>query len=46
MKLAVVRAGAMGGSLAAHAARAGHDVTVVDAAPEVVAAVRDGGFEV
>lgn len=46
MKLAVVGAGAMGGSLAAHAARAGHDVTVVDAAPEVVAAVRDGGIEV
>ena len=42
----MVGAGAMGGSLAAHAARAGHAVTVVDSAPEVVAAIRDGGVEV
>lgn len=46
MRLAVVGAGAMGGSLAAHAARAGHDVTVVDSAPGVVAAIRGDGVEV
>lgn len=45
-ELVVVGAGAMGGSLAAHAARAGHAVTVVDADPAVVAAISDGGVEV
>lgn len=46
MRLAVVGAGAMGGSLAGHAARAGHDVTVVDVSPAVVDHVRAHGLRV
>lgn len=46
MKVAVVGAGAMGGSLAAHAARAGHQVTVIDVAEPVVAAIRADGITV
>jgi len=46
MKLAVIGAGAMGGSLAGHAARAGHDVTVVDVSPAVVEQVRAHGLQV
>lgn len=36
----------MGGSLAAHAARAGHDVTVVDVSADVVRQIQHGGIEV
>lgn len=46
MRLAVIGAGAMGGSLAAHAARAGHDVTVVDVAPAIVQQIRTHGLRV
>jgi 2-dehydropantoate 2-reductase len=46
VKLAVIGAGAMGGSLAGHAARAGHEVTVVDAAPAVIEQVSARGLEV
>ena len=46
MKLAVVGAGAMGGSLAAHAARAGHDVTIVDVSPAVLEQVNSAGISV
>lgn len=46
MRLAVIGAGAMGGSLAAHAARAGHDTTVVDVAPAVIERIRADGLRV
>ena len=46
MKVAVIGAGAMGGALAAEAARAGHDVTVVDVAPDLVAHIRTHGITV
>jgi 2-dehydropantoate 2-reductase len=46
VKLAVVGAGAMGGSLAGHAARAGHDVTVVDVAPTVIEQIRAHGLRI
>jgi 2-dehydropantoate 2-reductase len=46
MKVAIVGAGAMGGSLAAHAARAGHEVTVVDTSSEVVGQITDHGIDV
>lgn len=36
----------MGGSLAAHAARGGHDVQVVDTSPEVRARIRESGLSV
>ncbi|HAF10268.1 MAG TPA: 2-dehydropantoate 2-reductase, partial [Chloroflexi bacterium] len=39
MKLLVWGAGAIGGTLGAHLARAGHDVTFVDRAPEHVDAI-------
>ena len=43
MKVAVVGAGAMGGVWAARLAAAGNDVSVVDAAPQVIEAIsRDG----
>ncbi|MGH3256248.1 MAG: ketopantoate reductase family protein [Streptosporangiaceae bacterium] len=46
MKLAVIGAGAMGGSLAGHAARAGHDVTVVDVSSTVIEQVSKHGLRV
>lgn len=46
VKLAVVGAGAMGGSLAGHATRAGHQVTLVDVAADVVAHVNRSGVRV
>lgn len=36
----------MGGSLGAHAARAGHDVTVVDVSADVVLQIQHGGIQV
>lgn len=46
MRLAVVGAGAMGGALAAEASAAGHDVHVLDASPDLVAAIRARGIRV
>jgi 2-dehydropantoate 2-reductase len=46
MRFAVVGAGAMGGSLAAHLAAAGHAVEVLDASPDVVAHIRSDGLRV
>jgi 2-dehydropantoate 2-reductase len=46
MRVAVVGAGAMGGSLAGHAADAGHEVTVIDPADTVVQAIRRDGLTI
>lgn len=46
MRLAVVGAGAMGGTLAAEAALAGHDVVVLDVSQDIVDRVRDSGLTV
>jgi 2-dehydropantoate 2-reductase len=46
MRAVVVGAGAMGASLAAHAARAGHEVTVVDVSRAVVDEVTAHGIQV
>lgn len=46
MKLAVVGAGAMGGSLAAHAARAGHEVTLIDVSPVLIEHVAAHGLTI
>lgn len=46
MKVAIIGAGAMGGSLAAHAARAGHDVTVVDVSSALIEQVSAHGLRI
>ena len=46
MKLLVWGAGAIGGTLGAHLARAGHDVTFVDRAPEHVDAINAAGLRI
>ena len=46
MKLLVWGAGAIGGTLGAHLARAGHDVTFVDRAPEHVDAINGSGLRI
>ena len=46
MRLAVVGAGAIGGTIGAYLARAGHDVTFVDVVAEHVQAIRDRGIHV
>ncbi|MCY3945533.1 MAG: 2-dehydropantoate 2-reductase [Anaerolineaceae bacterium] len=46
MKLLVFGAGAIGGCIGAHLARAGHDVTLVDREAAHVAAMRDRGLEI
>src|SRR5438128_2417744 len=46
MKLLVWGAGAIGGTLGAHLARAGHDVTFVDRAPEHVDAINTSGLRI
>lgn len=45
-RIAVVGAGAIGGYAGAHMARAGHDVTLIDAWPEHVEAMRRQGLQV
>ena len=45
-RIAVVGAGAIGGYAGAHMARAGHDVTLIDAWPEHVEAMRKQGLHV
>ena len=44
-RIAVVGAGAVGGYVGGHLFRLGHDVTLIDAWPEHVEAVRAGGLE-
>jgi len=44
MKLVVVGAGAMGSSVAAHAARAGHEVSVIDTSAEIVDQINHEGI--
>jgi 2-dehydropantoate 2-reductase len=46
MKFLVWGAGAIGGTLGAHLARAGHDVTFVDRAPEHVDAINRAGLRI
>lgn len=46
MRLAIVGAGAIGGTLGAYLQRAGHDVTFVDAAADHVAAINESGLQI
>ncbi len=46
MRVTVVGAGAIGGTLGAHLARAGHDVLLVDRVREHVAAIAQGGLTI
>jgi len=46
MRALIWGAGAIGGTIGARMARAGHDVTMVDNVPEHVAAIRDAGLRV
>jgi 2-dehydropantoate 2-reductase len=46
MKLLVWGAGAIGGTIGAHLARSGHDVTFVDRAPEHVDAINTSGLRI
>jgi 2-dehydropantoate 2-reductase len=46
MKLLIWGAGAIGGTIGAHLARAGHDVTVVDRAEEHIAAIAASGLRI
>jgi 2-dehydropantoate 2-reductase len=46
MKLLIWGAGAIGGTIGAHLARAGHDVTFVDRAPEHVDAINSRGLRI
>ena len=45
-RIAVVGAGAIGGYAGAHMARAGHDVTLIDAWPAHVEAIRKEGLHI
>ena len=46
MKLTVIGAGAIGGTIGAHMFRAGHDITVCDADGAHVAAIREHGLHI
>jgi 2-dehydropantoate 2-reductase len=46
LRVAIVGAGAIGGTVGAYLVRAGHDVTFVDVVPEHVAAMRQGGLRI
>jgi 2-dehydropantoate 2-reductase len=46
VKFTIVGAGAVGGSLGAHLARAGHEVTLVDHVAEHVQAINTGGLRI
>jgi 2-dehydropantoate 2-reductase len=46
LRVAVVGAGAIGGTVGAYLVRAGHDVTFVDVVPEHVAAIRAHGLRI
>ena len=44
MKITIIGAGAIGGTLGAHMIRAGHDITLCDADADHVAAIREHGL--
>ena len=46
MRVTIVGAGAIGGTIGAHLARAGHDVLLVDAVPEHVDAINRDGLRI
>lgn len=46
MRYVIIGAGAIGGTLGAHAARAGHDILLCDVAADHVAAINDDGLEI
>jgi 2-dehydropantoate 2-reductase len=46
LRVAIVGAGAIGGTVGAYLVRAGHDVTFVDVVPEHVAAIREHGLRI
>ena len=46
MKLTIIGAGAIGGTLGAHMFRAGHDITLVDADENYVAAIQRDGLQI
>ncbi len=46
MKLTIIGAGAIGGTLGAHLVRAGHEVTLCDADERHVAAIREDGLRI
>jgi 2-dehydropantoate 2-reductase len=46
MRFLIWGAGAIGGTLGAHLARAGHDITLVDNVPEHVSAINDAGLHI
>lgn len=46
MKLTIIGAGAIGGTLGAHMVRAGHDITLCDADTAHVAAIRENGLRI
>ncbi|AMM21644.1 hypothetical protein AX769_17715 [Frondihabitans sp. PAMC 28766] len=46
MKITIIGAGAIGGTIGAHMFRAGHDVTLCDADPEYVAAIQKDGLRI
>ncbi|MCU1584216.1 MAG: hypothetical protein JWM49_772 [Microbacteriaceae bacterium] len=46
MKLTIIGAGAIGGTIGAHMFRAGHDITLCDADVEYVAAIKKNGLRI
>src|SRR5258707_944066 len=46
MKLTIIGAGAIGGTIGAHMFRAGHDITLCDADTAHVAAIREHGLRI
>jgi 2-dehydropantoate 2-reductase len=46
MKLTIIGAGAIGGTIGAHMFRAGHDITLCDADPDYVAAIQRDGLHI
>jgi 2-dehydropantoate 2-reductase len=46
MKLTIIGAGAIGGTIGAHMSRAGHDITLCDADTAHVAAIREHGLRI
>jgi 2-dehydropantoate 2-reductase len=46
MKLTIIGAGAIGGTIGAHMFRAGHDITLCDADAEYVAAIKMNGLQI